>query len=273
MAGRLEGKVAVVTGASSGIGEAIAIALAREGASVALGARRLEELQRVGNTIEADGGKVFVQVTDVVDRAQVKALANATEAGNRLHTLPTPLRHDTTALGPIDIWVNNAGVMYFTKMKNLHEDEWERMIDVNCKGVVNGIGAALGSGMVARGGGHIVTISSDAGRRVFPQLAVYCGTKYFVEATSEGLRRELVGTGVRVTTIQPGDVATDLVMHNTDAEAAADSGVQIGQKVGVGLTQNQVLKPEDVAAAVLYTVTAPPHVAVNEVLVEPRDQG
>ena len=176
-----------------------------------------------------------------------------------LTILLTHVRHDM------------AGVMYFTNMKNLHEDEWERTVDVNCKGTMFGIGAVLG-GMIERGSGHIVNISSDAGRRIFPSLAVYCASKYFVEAMSEGLRREVVGTGLKVTTIQPGDCATDLVMNNTDKEAAEEQGVEIGVKVGTGSTENQVLQPNDIAAAVLYAVTAPSHVAVNEVLVEPRDQ-
>ncbi|CAN0393895.1 unnamed protein product [Laminaria digitata] len=164
-----------------------------------------------------------------------------------------------------------AGVMYFTSMKNLHEDEWERTVDVNCKGTMFGVGAVLG-GMIERGSGHIVNISSDAGRRIFPSLAVYSASKFFVEAMSEGLRREIVGTGLKVTTIQPGDCATDLIMNNTDKEAAEEQGVSIGVKVGTGSTTNQVLQPADVAAAVLYAVTAPTHVAINEVLVEPRDQ-
>ena len=161
--------------------------------------------------------------------------------------------------------------MYFTQMKNLHEDEWEQMIDVNCKGVLHGIGAVLTS-MIERKTGHIVNMSSDAGRRVFPTLAVYCGTKYFIEAMSEGARRELVGTGVRITNIQPGDVATDLIMKNTDQAAADAMGVKIGAKVGEGADENLVLQPADVAAAVMYAVTAPAHVAVNEILIEPRDQ-
>lgn len=164
-----------------------------------------------------------------------------------------------------------AGVMYFTSMKNLHEDEWERTVDVNCKGTMFGVGAVLG-GMIERGSGHIVNISSDAGRRIFPSLAVYSASKFFVEAMSEGLRREVVGTGLKVTTIQPGDCATDLIMNNTDKEAAEEQGVTIGVKVGTGSTTNQVLQPADVAAAVLYAVTAPSHVAINEILVEPRDQ-
>ncbi|CAM9899627.1 unnamed protein product [Discosporangium mesarthrocarpum] len=253
----LAGKVAVVTGASAGIGEGIAEVLARNGAMVVLGARRLDALEVVKKKVEdiVGEGKVMVHVTDVTKRDQVKALVAAAEA----------------RFGPVDIMVNNAGVMYYTKMKNLHEDEWERTVDVNCKGTMFGIGAVLG-GMVERGCGHIVNISSDAGRRIFPCLSVYCASKYFVEALSEGLQREVVGTGVKVTTIQPGDCATDLVMNNTDHEAASSIGVQTGAKIGGDMTENEVLRPRDVAAAVLYAVTAPPHVAVNAVLVEPRDQ-
>ncbi|CBN76651.1 non ribosomal peptide synthase [Ectocarpus siliculosus] len=253
----LSGKVVVVTGSSGGIGAAIASTLASAGANVVLGARRIEELEKVKTKIEAEvgGDRVMVCKVDVTKRDEVKALVAAAEAG----------------FGPVDVMVNNAGVMYFTNMKNLHEDEWERTVDVNCKGTMFGIGAVLG-GMIERGSGHIVNISSDAGRRIFPSLAVYCASKYFVEAMSEGLRREVVGTGLKVTTIQPGDCATDLVMNNTDKEAADEQGVAIGVKVGTGSTETQVLQPEDVAAAVLYAVTAPSHVAVNEVLVEPRDQ-
>eukprot|EP00959_Pyramimonas_sp_CCMP1952_P133783 2797663-Pyramimonas_sp.AAC.1 len=157
-------------------------------------------------------------------------------------------------------------------MKNLHEDEWERQVDINCKGVLNGVAAVL-DGMVKRDAGHIINISSDAGRDVFPSLTVYSATKHFVWAISKGLRKELVGTKVRVratlppilrarvivphltafrsprhakiggtsvTDIQPGDVATDLVMENTDQEAADASGVAIGQKVGVNSSRSQV---------------------------------
>ena len=162
--------------------------------------------------------------------------------------------------------------MYFTLMKNCNEDQWEQTIDVNCKGCVNGIGAAL-PGFLERGAGHIVCISSDASRRMFPTLAVYCGSKQFVDAVCEGTRRELVGTGVRVTAIQPGDVSsTELIMNNSDNEAADKMGVAINKPVGEGFNQFQLLQVEDVANAVIYAVTAPAHVAVNEILVEPRDQ-
>ena len=184
--------------------------------------------------------------TDVADRDQVKALVARTEE----------------ELGPVDVLVNCAGVMYYTLMKNLREDDWERTVDVNCKGAMNCIGAVLG-GMLTRGRGHIVTISSDAGRKVFPGLSVYSGSKFFVEAMSQGLRLETAGTGVKVTTIQPGNVATDLLALSSDEEALKLYGQQSGARV---------LDPEDVAASIVYALRQPDHVAVNEVLVEPRDE-
>eukprot|EP00242_Pyramimonas_sp_CCMP2087_P008079 CAMPEP_0198201924 /NCGR_PEP_ID=MMETSP1445-20131203/4952_1 /TAXON_ID=36898 /ORGANISM="Pyramimonas sp., Strain CCMP2087" /LENGTH=261 /DNA_ID=CAMNT_0043872583 /DNA_START=165 /DNA_END=950 /DNA_ORIENTATION=+ len=253
---RLSGKVAVVTGASSGIGASIARALAAEGCAVALAARRVDKLAEVEAEINAAGnGKAISVATDVTKRADVRALVKAAEE----------------TLGPVDIMVNCAGVMYFTMMKNLHEDEWERTVDINCKGTLNGVAAALET-MTPRNSGHIVNISSDAGRDVYSSLTVYCASKAFVVALSKGLRKELVGTNVRVTDIQPGDVKTDLIMTNTDKEAAEIAGVQIGEIVGKGSTRNQVLDPEDVAAAVIYAVTAPPHVGVHELMVEPKDQ-
>lgn len=259
VAGRpLAGKIAVVTGGSSGIGRATAKALHAAGASVALGARRLSQLEAVCSELNADGqGRALAVKTDVTSRVDVKALVAAAEA--------------EFGAG-VDILVNVAGVMYFTMMKNCQEDEWNQTVDVNCKGVLNGFGAVL-PGMTERGAGHIITISSDAGRRVFANLSVYCASKYFVEALSEGTRRELVGTGLRVTTIQPGDCRTDLVMNNTDKEACKAMGVTAGATVGEGWADDwMLLRPEDVADAVLYAATRPAHVAVNEVLVEPRDQ-
>ena len=184
--------------------------------------------------------------TDVTDRRQVGELVARTEA----------------ELGPVDALVNCAGVMYFTLMGNLREDEWGRTVEVNCKGALNCVGATLG-GMLERGRGHIITISSDAGRKVFPGLAVYSASKYFVEALSQGLRLETAGTGVKVTTIQPGNVATDLLSLSGDEEAISLYGEPSGARV---------LDPEDVAASVAYALSQPDHVAVNEILVEPRDE-
>lgn len=221
-----------------------------------VGARREAALKEL---VEELGGteRALAVRTDVTDRESVEGLVKAAEA---------KFGHG------VDILVNVAGVMYFTYMKNCKVDEWDTTVDVNCKGVLHGFAAVL-PGMVSRGAGHVITISSDAGRRVFPSLAVYSASKYFVEALSEGTRRELVGTGVKVTTIQPGDCATDLVRNNTDAEACDAMGVKIGETVGEGWANEwQLLNPSDVADAVVYAATAAPHVAINEVLIEPRDQ-
>jgi len=235
----------VVTGASSGIGAATAKMLSGEGAKVALAARREDALVGAQAGLEARA-ESLVLPTDVTDREQVKALVERAEA----------------ELGPVDALVNCAGVMYFTLMQNVRADEWDRTVEVNCKGALNCIGAVL-PGMVERGRGHIVTVSSDAGRVVFPGLAVYSASKFFVEALSKGLRLETTGTGVKVTTVQPGNVATDLLALSGDEEALEWYGQPTGAKV---------LDPEDVAASIVYALSQPDHVAVNEVLVEPRDE-
>jgi NADP-dependent 3-hydroxy acid dehydrogenase YdfG len=234
-----------VTGASSGIGAAVAGALAREGVGVALAARRSDALRRVQAGL-GGAARSIVVATDVTDREGVGALVARAEG----------------ELGPVDFLVNCAGVMYYTLMRNLCEEEWEKTVEVNCKGTLNCVGAVL-PGMVSRGRGHIVTISSDAGRKVFAGLAVYSASKFFVEALSQGLRLETAGTGLKVTTIQPGNVATDLAAMSTDGEALKLYGQPTGARV---------LDPEDVAASIVYALSQPEHVAVNEVLVEPRDE-
>lgn len=241
----LRDRVAVVTGASSGIGAAVARALAREGAHVALAARRKPELLEVRDSLQGTG-RSMISSTDVTDRSQVRDLVALAEY----------------ELGPVDYLVNCAGAMYFTLMKNLRQEEWERTVDVLCKGMLNCVGAVLG-GMLDRGRGHIVTISSDAGRKVFPGLAVYSGGKFFVEAVSQGLRLETAGTGLKVTTVQPGNVATELLELSEDIEALEEYGQPTGARV---------LDPEDVAASVIHALRQPDHVSVNEILVEPRDE-
>jgi NADP-dependent 3-hydroxy acid dehydrogenase YdfG len=238
----------VVTGASSGIGAAVARALAHEGAHVALAARRRDALVEVQKGFERRGSqaRTLVVPTDVTNRQQVKSLVARTEE----------------ELGPVDILVNCAGVMYYTLMSNLFEDDWERTVDVLCKGMLNCVGAVL-TGMLERGQGHIVTISSDAGRKVFPGLTVYSASKFFVEALSQGLRLETAGTGLKVTTVQPGNVDTDLVSLSDDVEALGLYGQPTGARV---------LDPEDVAASIIHALAQPEHVAVNEILVEPRDE-
>lgn len=235
----------MVTGATGGIGAAVARALNAAGAQVVLAARREQELLDVQAGLEGSGRSI-VFPADVTDPGKIRSLVAYAEE----------------ELGPVDTLVNCAGVMYYTMMKNLREEEWERTVEVNCKGALNCVAAVL-PGMLERGRGHIVTISSDAGRKVFPGLAVYSASKFFVEALSQGLRLETVGTGVKVTTVQPGNVATDLVSISADAEALEIYGQPTGARV---------LDPEDVAASVVYALAQPEHVAVNEVLVEPRDE-
>lgn len=244
----LQGRVAVVTGASSGIGASVARALAREGAGVALAARRREALLHVQNGLEHRGGalKTLAVPTDVTDRQQVKSLVASTEE----------------ELGPVDVLVNCAGVMYYTLMENLCEDDWERTVDVVCKGMLNCVGAVL-KGMLTRGRGHIITVSSNAGRKVFPGLAVYSGSKFFVEAVSQGLRLEAAGTGLKVTTIQPGNVATDLPALSHDPVALERYGQPSGARI---------LDPNDVADSIVHALRQPEHAAVNEILIEPRDE-
>jgi NADP-dependent 3-hydroxy acid dehydrogenase YdfG len=247
----LGGRVAVVTGASSGIGQAVAVALAESGATVVLVARGAEKLQQIASNLR---GAVPI-VCDVTSREAVQAMVNEVQSNYQR----------------IDVLVNCAGVMYFTLMKNCHYQEWDSTIDINCKGVVNVCGVVFPL-MLQSKSGHIVNISSDAAKTVFPALTVYNASKAFVRMFSKGLRAECVGTGVRVTDVQPGDTATNLIMRNSDSEAAEKVGVSIGQKVGTGSDRSSVLDPQDIASAVLYAVSAPEHVGIHEILIEPRDQ-
>ena len=246
-AGTLAGQVAVVTGASSGIGAAVARALSAEGVHVALAARRAGDLEAVdGGLQRTAGARSLVQPTDVTDPDQVNAL----------------FEHTRDRLGPVDLLVSCAGVMYFTLMANADVEQWQRTVDVNCKGLLNCLAATVPD-MVRRGSGHIAVISSDAGRKVFPGLGVYSASKFFTEAVLQSLRLETVGSGLRVTSVQPGNVATDLVDLSTDDAAVERYGQPSGAKV---------LEPDDVAAAVVHALRQPDHVAVNEVLIEPRDE-
>ncbi|KAL5344009.1 hypothetical protein BJX70DRAFT_6295 [Aspergillus crustosus] len=244
--GPLSGKVAVITGASSGIGAAVATALAREGCHVALGARRIDALESLKAKLSGCGDKVVIRKTDVTDKKQVEALVKAA----------------SDELGAVDILVACAGVMYFTMMANTQTDEWERTVDVNCKGILNSLSSTV-PGMLSRGSGHIVAISSDAGRKVFPGLGVYSASKFFVEATLQALRVETAGQGLRVTSVQPGNTATDLLGMSTDAEAVKKYGEPSGA---------QILDPTDIANSIVYALRQPAHVAMNEIMIEPRDE-
>jgi len=240
----LKGTTAVITGASSGIGEATARLLAAEGARVALGARRIERLETLRSEIESTGGEALVRTTDVTRREDVEALVAAT----------------LDAWGQVDALVNNAGIMPLSFIRNLHVEEWERMVDVNIKGVLYGVAAVLPD-MRRRGAGHILNVSSVAGRRVFPTGAVYCGTKFAVSAISEGLRGELTASdGIRVTSIEPGAVATELPHSITDPEVAEASSEYADMRM---------LDADDIARAILYAMSQPDHVDVAQVLVMP----
>lgn len=242
----LTGRVAIIIGASSGIGAAVATSLAKEGCHIALAARRTEALEAVKRRLVVREGRVITRQTDVTDRAQVDSLVRAAEE----------------ELGPVDILVSCAGVMYFTLMANNKIDEWDQTVDVNCKGLLHCLSSTVPS-MLERGVGHIVAISSDAGRKVFPGLGVYSASKFFVEATLQSLRLETAGKGLRVTSVQPGNTATDLLNMSTDIEAVKKFGEPSGAKI---------LDPEDVAASIVYALKQPEHVAVNEILIEPREE-
>ncbi|KAJ5094676.1 hypothetical protein N7456_010537 [Penicillium angulare] len=244
--GPLSGQVAVVTGASSGIGAAVANALAKQGCAVALGARRLDALESVKRSVESHGVKCIIRSTDVTNRDQTVELFQSAN----------------DELGPVDILVACAGVMYFTMMANTQTDEWERTVDVNCKGLLNSLSSSV-PGMLSRGRGHIVAISSDAGRKVFPGLGVYSASKFFVEATLQALRLETAGAGLRVTSIQPGNTSTPLLNMSTDTEAVKKYGEPSGAKI---------LDPSDVANSIVHALCQPEYVSVNEILVEPRDE-
>ena len=245
---RLDGKVAVVTGASSGIGAAVAEALAGAGASVLAAARREERLKELVDRVEAGGGTARYRITDVSRKEEMDALA----------------RDALDAWGRVDVLVNNAGVMPLSPVAALRVEDWERMVDVNVKGVLYGIAAVLPA-MLEQEGGHIVNVGSVAGRRPFPGGTVYAATKFAVRALSAGIQLELSAErGIRITDIQPGVVATELMDHIPSEE--------IRDRFEGTWSTRRTLGPDDVARAVLFAVTAPEHVNVNEILIRPTDQ-
>jgi NADP-dependent 3-hydroxy acid dehydrogenase YdfG len=259
----LKDQVICLTGASSGIGCAIAHALYQQGAKVTIGARRLALLDQVIEDCKTkypdSPGQMISVECDVTSRANVQNLVDKALLEYQVES--------------ISCMIACAGVMYFTSMKNALMDQWDQTIDVNCKGVTNCYGVVIPQMVASPKGGKIITISSDAGVRQFPNLAVYCASKHFVETLTEITRRELVGTGVTLHTIQPGDVkGTELLLKNTDQEAADKMGVTIQAPCGTGFTREQLLDPEDIANAVLTVLMAPPHVSINSILIESRDQ-
>ena len=245
---QLGDRVAVITGASSGIGLAVARALAREGAAVVLAARRGGRLEAETRALQGAGARALAVQTDVTRLDDVRALVRAT----------------VEAFGRVDIFVNNAGIMPLSPLSEARVDDWTRMVDVNVNGVLHGIGAALPQ-MLEQGSGHIVNVGSIAGRRPFPGGTVYAATKFAVRALSWGLHLELGAEhGIRTTDIQPGYVDTELINTMPDPVARDEWAERWADK--------RPLQAEDVARAVLHAVTAPPHVTVSEVLVRPLDQ-
>jgi len=243
----IKDKVAIITGASSGIGFATALALSKAGAKVAIGARRVDKLEALAKKISDDGGEVFYQKLDVTQKLECDNFAKAV----------------LEKWGSIDILVNNAGLMPLSFFKSLKIDEWDRMIDVNIKGVLYSTASVI-SHMKEKKSGHIVNISSVAGRVVFAGGSVYCATKYAVAAFSEGLRQEFsVRSNIRVTSIEPGAVATELT--DTITDESLKGFVENTKKM-------QALQANDIANAILYAVESPSHVNVNEILVRPTTQ-
>lgn len=248
MSEKLRDKVAIVTGASSGIGEASAKALAGEGANVVVAARRTERLDALVAWIRSEGGTALAVTTDVTSRRSTEAL----------------VEQALNAYGRVDILVNNAGVMPLSLIRKRHVEEWDRMIDVNIKGVLYCIAACLPS-MLDQGGGHIVNVSSVAGRRPFPGGTIYSATKFAVRAISQGMHLELSPKDrIRVVDIEPGVVSTELTDHITDEEVATRFETTWADKTR--------LQASDVSEAILFAVTQPDRVNVNEILVRPTDQ-
>jgi NADP-dependent 3-hydroxy acid dehydrogenase YdfG len=243
----LSGRVALVTGATSGFGEAVALGLAEAGAKVALAARREDRLRDLAGRIEALGGEALVIVADFTKEAQAQRAVRETEE----------------TFGRVDILINNAGVMYLEPVATADLARWRSMLELNLLGLIAATQAAL-PGMTARKDGHIVNIASTAAHVPNPMAAAYSATKFGVAGFSESLRKEVHKDNIRVTVISPGMAATELRDHI--AVAAVQSAVNTSAEAMRQLTA------EDVADAILYAVSRPPHVMINEILMRSTDQ-
>ncbi len=239
----IEGKVIAITGASSGIGEATARHLAKLGAKVVVGARRTDRLEKLVAEIRAEGGTAEYRALDVTDRKNVEDFVQFAEK----------------QFGKVDVVVNNAGLMPLSPLAALKVDEWDRMIDVNIKGVLYGIAAGLPI-MKRQGFGQFINISSVAGHVIFPTAAVYCATKFAVSALSEGLRQE--NSDIRVTVISPG--ATELELANTITDDATAKMVDSLRATAI--------PAEAIAEAAAYAIGQPAEVDINEIIVRPTVQ-
>ena len=247
MTALLKGKVALVTGASSGIGEATALVLARAGARVAIAARRRERLDGVARRIVDLRSESLVLEADVAKVRDAESVVEKTVA----------------RWGRLDVLVNNAGVMLLSPVDRARIEDWQRMLDLNLLGLMVVTRAALPH-MRRQKDGHVVNISSTAGRVANPDASVYAATKFGVGAFSEALRREVYRDGIRVTVVEPGAVATELRDHVPDPDTR--------ERIDTWARSMRQLRSEDVAAAILYAVSQPPHVNVNEILLRPTDQ-
>jgi NADP-dependent 3-hydroxy acid dehydrogenase YdfG len=246
--GSLDGRKALITGGSSGIGEATAVAMSREGAAVVLGARRKDRLDEIVGRIAGEGGTATAIEVDIGDEEQARSLV---ETANE-------------AMGGLDCLVNNAGVMLLGPLQGANPEEWRRMIDVNLLGLLYCTHYALPL-IRDGGGGDIVNVSSVAGRTAALGSGVYNMTKWGVVGYSEALRQEGVHIGVRVTCVEPGFVATELQGHN-------EHPMVVEQIEKMRNSIPKVLEAEDIASAVVYAVSQPEHVSINEILVRPTGQ-
>ncbi len=242
----IEGKAVVITGASSGLGEETARHLSAQGANIALGARRTERIESLADEINSNDGKALAVTTDVTERDQVKNLVDSA----------------VDEFGRVDVMLNNAGLMPLSQIESLKIDEWNQMIDVNIKGVLYGIAAALPY-MKEQKSGHFINISSVAGHKTYPGSVVYSATKSAVRVLSEGLRQEVKPYNIRTTIISPGAVKTELLEHISDQDIQEANKEFVGE---VGLT------PDAYARLVAYAINEPEEVDINEILFRPTNQ-
>ncbi|MDA8377745.1 MAG: SDR family oxidoreductase [Planctomycetia bacterium] len=242
----IEGKIIVITGASSGLGEAAARLLSAQGANVVLGARRVERISLLADELNRNGGRAHAVPTDVTYREQVKRLVDTA----------------VQSYGRIDVMINNAGLMQQSPLERLKVEEWDNMIDINIKGVLYGIAAALPH-MQRQKNGHIINVSSVAGHKITPSGAVYSATKHAVRVISEGLRQEVKTYNIRTTIISPGAVATELPTHITDESSATE----------IKKFYEAIAIPSDsFARTVAFAISQPEEVDINEILYRPTRQ-
>lgn len=242
----ISGKVVVITGASSGLGAATARLLSQRGAIVVLGARRADRIEGLVSELTSAGAKAMAVVTDVTNRGQVKDLVDKA----------------VESFGRVDVMLNNAGVMPLAPLEALKTDEWDQMIDVNLKGMLNGIAAALPY-MKQQKSGHFINVSSVYGHKVGPNAAVYCATKFAVRALSEGLRQEVKPYNIRTTIISPGAVATELLEHISEKSIQAQTKDFVS-KIAV--------PAETFARMVAFAISEPTDVDVSEIVFRPTAQ-